>query len=129
MLASLLMNFLLRRRGYDVVYLGADVPLENFRTTIEELEPDMVILTAHLLITAAGLLDLANELEGVNSRLAYGGPIFHRIPELRRNFPGGYLGDDLKKESKGDIISPVEIVFENIKHLFSQKDLGDFGGS
>ena len=97
MLASLLMTFLLRRRGYDVVYLGADVPLENFRLTIEELGPHLVILTAHLLVTAAGLLELANELEGLETRLAYGGPIFHRIPELRQNIPGAYLGDDLKK--------------------------------
>lgn len=97
MMASLLMTFLLRRRGYDVVYLGADVPLENFRSTIEELDPHLVILTAHLLLTAASLLDLANELEGIQTRLAYGGPIFHRIPELRKNIPGSYLGDDLKK--------------------------------
>ena len=95
MLSSLLMSFLLRRRGYDVVYLGADVPLENFRLTIESLEPSLVILTAHLLVTAASLLDLANELKGLTTRLAFGGSIFIRNPELRQEFPGDFLGEDL----------------------------------
>ena len=95
MLSSLLMSFLFRRRGYDVVYLGADVPLENFRLTIESLEPSLVILTAHLLVTAASLLDLANELKGLTTRLAFGGSIFIRNPELRQQFPGDFLGEDL----------------------------------
>lgn len=96
-LSSLLMTYLLRRRGYDVVYLGADVPVDNFRETIEELRPSLVIVTAHLLITAASLLSLVNELDGLSLRLAYGGLVFIRLPELREDLPGAYLGDDLKQ--------------------------------
>jgi methanogenic corrinoid protein MtbC1 len=96
-LSSLLMTYLLRRRGYDVVYLGADVPVENFRETIEELRPNLLILTAHLLVTAASMLTLVNELAGLSLRVAFGGLVFIRLPQLRENMPGKYLGDDLKQ--------------------------------
>ena len=95
-LPSLLITYLLRRRGWHVVYLGADVPLDNFRSTIEGLQPDLVILIAHQLFTAASLLDLSNALAELPVALAFGGLIYNRIPGLQKVTPGHYLGDDLK---------------------------------
>jgi DNA-binding transcriptional MerR regulator len=94
-LAPLMINYLLRRRGYEVIFLGADVPAKDFRSTIETLAPDLVILTAHLLLTAASMLELINEIDGLKTKLAFGGPVFINIPELRSKIPGTFLGDDL----------------------------------
>ncbi len=96
LLPSLLLTFLLRRRGWDVVFLGADVPLVNFRTTLETLQPKLVILISHQLYTAASLLDLIDALNGLQSPVAFGGLIFNQIPELRERIPGHYLGEELK---------------------------------
>ena len=107
-LSSLLITFLLRRSGWDVIYLGADVPLENFGTTIESLQPDLVILTAQQLIAAASLLDLANELERLHIPLAFGGLIFNHIPALRERIPGNFLGEEIDK-----VVIKVEQFLQN----------------
>lgn len=96
-LAPMMINYLLRRRGYDIVFLGADVPARDFRSTIEALAPDLIILTAHLLLTAASMLELVNELGGLKTKLAFGGPVFINIPELRSKIPGTFLGDELQQ--------------------------------
>ncbi len=95
-LSALLLTFLLRRRGWDVIFLGADVPLENFRATLETIQPQLVILIAQQLFTAASLLDLVNDLDGLQTTLAFGGRIFNQIPGLSEHIPGHFLGDDLK---------------------------------
>jgi methanogenic corrinoid protein MtbC1 len=107
-LSSLLITFLLRRRGWDVVYLGADVPIGKFRNTLETLNPEMVVLTAHQLFTAATLLDLTNELAGLQTTLAVGGLIFSRIPNLSEHIPGHFLGDDLR-----EVVPNIEQLLRN----------------
>ncbi|MEZ4515788.1 MAG: MerR family transcriptional regulator [Chloroflexota bacterium] len=88
----LLLTFLLRRRGWDVVYLGADIPLDQLQATIEQTQPDLVIFAGQLLESAAGLLDIALFLANQKIPLAYGGYIFNQVPELRSRFPGHFLG-------------------------------------
>ena len=95
-LSALILAYLLRRRGWNVVNLGADVPLEDFRNTIEALRPHLIVMTAHQLPTAATLLDHANVLAQMQIRLAYGGVVFNRIPNLHERIPGFYLGEELK---------------------------------
>ncbi len=107
-LSSLLITFLLRRRGWDVTYLGADVPLENFRTTIESLQPDLVILNAQQLTAAASLLDLANELGSSHIPLAFGGLIFNNIPTVRERIPGHFLGEEIDK-----VVVKIEQLLQN----------------
>ena len=102
-LSSLLITYLLRRRGWDVIYLGADVPLENFRNTISLLHPDLVLITAHQLHTAASLLDLAEDLDKLETRLVYGGLVFNNIPSLHEHFPGNFLGEKLD-----NVVSNIE---------------------
>lgn len=92
----LLLSVLLRRRGYDVVYLGANVPLRSMEPTITSTSPKLVLLTAQQLFTAASLLETARLLEKEEIPLAYGGLIFRRIPELAQRIPGHYLGDDIE---------------------------------
>jgi len=93
--APLLLNLFLRRRGWDVLYLGANVPLARLKATINSVKPTLVILTAQLVTTAANLLEMSRVLASMGIPLAYGGRIFNRIPELRSRIPGYYLGDQI----------------------------------
>ncbi len=94
---ALMVSFLLRRRGWDVVYLGADVPTNRLQATIESTKPDLVVFSAQLLETAASLLDVAHYLREVGLSLGYSGYIFGAVPELVRRIPGHFLGHDLSQ--------------------------------
>ncbi len=60
--SPLLVTFLLRRRGWDVVYLGANVPTYRLQATIETTRPALVVFSAQTLDTAATLLHVAHYL-------------------------------------------------------------------
>ncbi len=94
--SAMLLTYLLRRRGYDVVYLGADVPAEELQETIEQVKPRLIIISAQLLQTAAALLEVARSIDLDQVTLAYGGLAFNHSAELRRRFPGHFLGRDLR---------------------------------
>jgi methanogenic corrinoid protein MtbC1 len=91
----LLITFLLRRRGWEVIYLGANVPAERLETTVAAIKPQLVILAAQRIRSAATLLDLARLLEDSGIPLAYGGLIFNLSPGLRERIPGHFLGERL----------------------------------
>ena len=93
--SPLIVTLLLRRRGWDVVYLGANVPTERLAATVQSIQPQLVILTAQTLHTAGSLLDAANILHAVAVPLAYGGAIFNHIPAARQAIPGHFLGETL----------------------------------
>lgn len=92
---SLLLTFLLKRRGWDVAFLGANVPLVNFRSTLNSIKPRLVILIAHQLFTASTLIQLIGDLDGLNTSLAFGGVVFNQVPGLDKCIPGNYLGSEL----------------------------------
>jgi hypothetical protein len=91
----LLLTFLLRRRGWEVVYLGANVPADRLETTVEAINPQLVILAAQQLHSAAKLLDMARLLQQSGTPLAYGGLVFNLLPDLRDRIPGHFLGERL----------------------------------
>ncbi len=96
----LLISFILRRNGWDVTYLGANVPVDQLVATLSVARPNLVVLSAQLLITAASLRRTAIMLQGQNIPLAYGGRIFNLISELRERIPGRFLGDDLEETAE-----------------------------
>lgn len=91
--APLMLSLFLRRRGWYVVYLGADVPLQSLEATIDATAPALVILAAQQLHTAAGLLEMGRLLEERRVPLAYGGLVFNQSPYLRTIIPGHFLGE------------------------------------
>ncbi len=95
--SPLLVTFLLRRRGWDVVYLGADVPNNRLHATIEATRADLVVFSVQLLDTAASLVDVAQSLADAGVPLAFGGYIFTATPGLADRIPGHYLGDVLSQ--------------------------------
>lgn len=96
----LLLSLLLRRRGWDVVYLGANVPIRSIEDTIAAVRPHLVILTAQQLHTAASLLEMAEVLYRERVPLAFGGLISTEAPDLHLTIPGYYLGDRLEQATE-----------------------------
>ena len=96
-LPALLITFLLRSRGWPVVYLGANVPLADLKETVEGLDLGLVILTAQRLPSAASLSRVAEGLAEAGMPLAYGGRIFKKLPNLVNTIPAHYLGDDIRE--------------------------------
>lgn len=93
--SPLLLTLFLRRRSWDVVYLGANVPIGRMDLAITTTKPRLVILPAQQLHTAANLLEAAHFLQERQVPLAYGGLVFNVLPALRPRIPGYFLGERL----------------------------------
>jgi DNA-binding transcriptional MerR regulator/methylmalonyl-CoA mutase cobalamin-binding subunit len=105
--SPLLLTLFLRRRGWDVVYLGANVPVARLESAIDTVRPQLVILSVQQLHTAAGLLEMAWLLQERHIPLAFGGLVFNLLPALRNRIPGFFLGErlDLVAQAVDQILS------------------------
>ncbi|HSK65611.1 MAG TPA: B12-binding domain-containing protein, partial [Anaerolineales bacterium] len=91
----LLLALLLRRRGLNVIYLGANVPADQFSATVKSIGANLVVLISQQLITAATLQQTALNLSSQNIPVAFGGRIFNVHMELPASVSGYFLGHDL----------------------------------
>ncbi|MBV5336599.1 MAG: hypothetical protein J0653_00890, partial [Deltaproteobacteria bacterium] len=91
----LLLSLLIRRRGLNVIYLGANVPAEDFAETVKSVRGKLLILVAQTLITAAALQSTSQALENLQVPIGYGGRIFNLLPGLSNRVPGYYLGNSI----------------------------------
>jgi MerR family transcriptional regulator, light-induced transcriptional regulator len=91
----LLLALLLRRRGLNVVYLGANVPADQFASSVKVMNAELVILIAQQLNTAATLQRTALELSDKEIPVAFGGRIFNIHPDLAKSISGFFLGAHL----------------------------------
>lgn len=107
--APLLVSLFLRQRGWNVVYLGADVPITNIEKAVKSTNSKLVISTATLLYTAANMQDVGELLRSEKKAFAYGGSIFNRLPGLRKRISGYFLGEHLE-----NVVPTVE------RYLYSQ---------
>lgn len=87
----LLLTFLLRRRGWAVTYLGADVPADNMDAAVAAIRPDLIVLAAQHLPAAAAVLATARQLQGY-AMIGFAGGAFDRQPAIQERIPGFYLG-------------------------------------
>lgn len=92
-LTPLLISVLLRRKGYNVIYLGPNVPAARFEVTLQQVKPDLVILSAQQLTTASELHKLSTRLLEFGVAVAFGGRIFNMHPRLRKSIAGSFLGE------------------------------------
>lgn len=104
--AGLLLTLLLRWRGYNVIHLGADSPLEQMEHTARAIHPDLVLLTAQTLPSVPGLLLSAELFRQAGCRTAFGGLVFNRHPALRSRIPAEFLGESLQTA-----LDQVEVLF------------------
>jgi len=92
----LLLSLLLRRRGYKIIYLGANVPADRFTDTVKDVGADLVVLVSQQLTSAATLQHTAHVLTHKNIPVAFGGRIFNIRTSLVEYIPGYFLGNDLR---------------------------------
>ena len=96
-LPLLMLSLHMRRRGLNVVYLGANTPSRHLVETVRMLHPALVVLVAQQLVSAAALRRIALDLQVEQVQTAYGGWIFNQIPELCGRIPAHFLGVDIEQ--------------------------------
>lgn len=94
--APLMISLLLRRQGWDVIYLGANVPLDRMEASVNQIKPQLVVMSAQTLTAAAHLQQMAHALKEMNVSLAFGGIVFNHIPQAIEAIPGHFLGKSLE---------------------------------
>ena len=104
-LSSLLLTLFLRRRGFHVVYLGTNVPLEEFQETVDVIQPQLVLFTAQLLNTAATLEQTVRALANNHVTIGYIGRVFLSTPSIQQYIHGDFLGP-----SFSDIFANIEMI-------------------
>jgi DNA-binding transcriptional MerR regulator len=108
----LLLSYLLRRHGWEVVYLGADVPLQQWDRTIQAAQPQWVVTAAQYLPAAASLLGLGQAVRDLGVPMAFGGRVFNLVPSLRRRIPGHFLSERLEdavERMEGLMAAPLPV--------------------
>ena len=101
--SPLMMSLFLRRKGYNVIYLGPNVPSARFSESLDQVRPTLVVLSAQQLTSAAELSRLSAALVGMNANVAFGGRIFNLQPSLRQCISGTFLGETIE-----DAVDQVE---------------------
>jgi DNA-binding transcriptional MerR regulator len=91
----LMITFFLKRRGWDVVYLGSNVPLINLDATIRTTSPILFLSAAQTLKTAASLRTMSEFIVTQGIPLAYGGRVFNDVPAASQYISGYFLGNDV----------------------------------
>lgn len=96
-LGALMLAVFLVRRGWQVIYLGPEVPLRDLLETVRKLQPDMVAMSASTTETATQLLETGRAILSLpppTPHFAYGGRAFNLNPVLTQKMPGIFLGHD-----------------------------------
>jgi len=91
----LLVAVFLARRGIDVRYFGANLPLEDLAKAVAQHRPAVVALSAQSRETAGNLRDASRALRSgrpPHPRLVFGGQAFDADPALRESIGGTYVG-------------------------------------
>jgi len=87
----LTLTYLLRRHGWETIYLGANVPLARLGEVLRTVRPALIVSTAFQLPIAPALVEMARLGAQEGILLAYGGGILEQA-SLRERLPGHYLG-------------------------------------
>lgn len=102
-LGIMMLSVFLVRRGWQVIYLGGNVPVADLVQTVTRLQPAVVCLsasnshTAHTLMAAANAI---NQLPLPRPIVAFGGPPFNNDEALRARVAGHFLGTDAQESAQ-----------------------------
>jgi MerR family transcriptional regulator, light-induced transcriptional regulator len=109
-LGILMLSVFLVRRAWQVVYLGANVPIADLVQTAARLQPALVCISATNARTAQtliGAVGAVNQLPPPRPLVAFGGAPFNEDEALRAQVHGHFLGTDARQS------------VERIEHLLS----------
>jgi MerR family transcriptional regulator, light-induced transcriptional regulator len=105
-LGLLLTSLFLSRHGFQILYLGADLPLPGLLETVRDVRPPLVLLSATTKRTAERMVETVSALRSSNDcptsatdvpLVGYGGRIFVDNAELRSRIDGVFLGRDARE--------------------------------
>ncbi len=94
-ISLLAISLFLRRQGWEVIDLGANVPLDRLEQMLTSIRPQLVIASAQHLPTAYTLQMMAGSVTKLHIPFAFGGRVFNLQPELRRHIVGRFLSESL----------------------------------
>ena len=94
-ISLLVISLFLRRQGWEVIDLGANVPLDRLEPMLTSIRPMLVIASAQHLPAAYTLQTMAASVTKLHIPLAFGGRVFNQQPALRRHIAGHFLGESL----------------------------------
>ena len=92
---SVVLTYLLRRAGWPVLFLDANLPARDLANTVTQEKPAFVLLCVQTVPALRALLAGAEVLSRLGMRFGFGGSVFLRYPSLIARVPGIYLGDRL----------------------------------
>lgn len=110
---ALIFAVMLRQAGYNVIYLGQDVPIHDMVQAAFASRPALICLSASTPHAAHLLQDVQAQLASSEPPVplfAYGGRAFDLDPHLRESVSGYYLGTDPR-----DAIQTVNNLLRNAK--------------
>ncbi len=96
----LMMSLFIQRRGWEVIYLGQAVGLDQLEQTLKAVAPGVVLLSASSFITLGNLVRaavLVQEVQGENTVFTYGGTVFDSLPGITERVPGLFMGRDMMR--------------------------------
>jgi MerR family transcriptional regulator, light-induced transcriptional regulator len=98
-IAPLMLSVLLRREGYQVEFLGPDLPSDDLVLYAEDTDADMVILSAGFEETARPLYRMQTKLDALpkHPKLGFGGRYFTENPNIHQELNGVFLGQTLEE--------------------------------
>ena len=96
-LASLMLAVLLRREGYQVEFLGQDLPVDDLVFYAEDTAADMIILSISSELSALPLYKMQAMLDALpkKPKLGFGGRYFNQNKKAREKVNGIFLGENL----------------------------------
>jgi len=92
----LLLTLFLRRRGWNVIYLGANVPTDHMEETVQAVHPKLVVLSVQTLMTSISLREMARLLNQKGIKTAFGGRVFGHITNLQERIPAHFRGNTIE---------------------------------
>jgi methanogenic corrinoid protein MtbC1 len=125
----LLTNLFLRRRGWNVIYLGANVPIGRIEETIKATSPKLVVLSAQTLVNAVQLREMARALNKKGIQSAFGGRVFNNINGLAKRIPAHFLGNTIEyaiPAIENLIVNPVPVPKEEMTKKAIKQLAGEY---
>ncbi len=102
-LGLLLIHLMLRRRHVNTIYLGQNVPAEQFVEEMARLKPALIVMAATTADSAVGMAEVARAVQDMQRPqpiFAFGGRVFNVDPALRTRVPGVFLGETAREGVK-----------------------------
>lgn len=90
-IAVLMLAVMLRRAGYGVYYIGANLPIEDMVMLINKHQPTAVMISSSVPESLEELIEAKELLKSIRSLLIFGGHSFEQNPTLAEELGGLYL--------------------------------------